>query len=117
MSDLIRMTPEEVRASANQYRRQAEAVDGVIGDMDSMLTHLQSQWEGNSSRSFASRYAELKPGFIKAMWCGCQECEDAVKEEIGVTSRCIPFEQETLADTCVYCGKPAKKMVYWGKAY
>ena len=67
MSDLIRMTPEEVRASANQYRRQAEAVDGVIGDMDSMLTHLQSQWEGNSSRSFASRYAELNPGFIKAV--------------------------------------------------
>ena len=61
--------------------------------------------------------AENKPGFIKAMWCGCQECEDAMKEEVGVTSRCIPFEQEEFADTCVYCGKPAKKMVYWGKAY
>ena len=60
---------------------------------------------------------ENKPGFIKAMWCGCQECEDAMKEEVGVTSRCIPFEQEEFADTCVYCGKPAKKMVYWGKAY
>ena len=56
-------------------------------------------------------------GFIKAMWCGCQECEDALKEEVGVTSRCMPFEQEHVADTCVYCGKPAKKLVYWGKAY
>lgn len=61
--------------------------------------------------------ADNKPGFIRAMWCGCQACEDAMKEEVGVTSRCIPFEQEEIADTCVYCGKPAKKMVYWGKAY
>lgn len=61
--------------------------------------------------------ADEKPGFIKAMWCGCTECEDAIKEEIGVTSRCIPFEQEQLSDTCVFCGKPAKKLVYWGKAY
>ena len=61
--------------------------------------------------------ADNKPGFIKAMWCGCQECEDALKEEVGVTSRCMPFEQEHVSDTCVYCGKPAKKLVYWGKAY
>ena len=61
--------------------------------------------------------ADNKPGFIKAMWCGCRECEDAMKEEFGVTSRCMPFHQEQIADTCVYCGKPAKKMVYWGKAY
>ena len=61
--------------------------------------------------------ADNKPGFIRAMWCGCQECEDKLKEEAGVTSRCMPFKQEKLADTCVYCGKPATKMVYWGKAY
>ncbi len=58
-----------------------------------------------------------KSGFVKAMWCGCRECEDAVKEELSVTSRCIPFEQEQLGDTCVCCGKPAGKMVYWGRAY
>ena len=58
-----------------------------------------------------------KPGFVKAMWCGCQECEDKIKEETGATSRCMPFKQETLSDTCVCCGKPAKKMVYWGRAY
>ena len=61
--------------------------------------------------------ADNKPGFIKAMWCGETACEEAVKEEIGVTSRCIPFVQEHLADTCVFCGKKAEKMVYWGKAY
>lgn len=56
-------------------------------------------------------------GFVKAMWCGCEECEDKVKELTGVGSRCIPLEQEQLADTCVCCGKPAKHMLYWGKAY
>lgn len=71
----------------------------------------------------AKDYAELKdiadnkPGFIKAMWCGDRECEDKLKDEIGITSRCIPFEQEHLSDTCVCCGKPAKHMLYWGKAY
>jgi len=60
---------------------------------------------------------ENKPGFIKAMWCGDRECEDKIKEETGATSRCIPFEQETLSDKCVCCGKPAKHMVYWGRAY
>ena len=61
--------------------------------------------------------ADNKPGFIRAMWCGCRECEEKIKEETTVTSRCIPTEQEQLSDKCVYCGKPAKMMVYWGKAY
>ena len=56
-------------------------------------------------------------GFIKAMWCGDEECEDKVKELTGVGSRCIPFEQDNISDKCVCCGKPAKCMVYWGKAY
>ena len=58
-----------------------------------------------------------KPGFIKAMWCGDQACEDKIKEETTATSRCMPFAQEHLSDVCVCCGKPAKSMVYWGKAY
>lgn len=58
-----------------------------------------------------------KPGFVKAMWCGDQACELKIKEDTTATSRCMPFQQEHLADTCVCCGKPAKKMVYWGKAY
>ena len=60
---------------------------------------------------------EKGDGFVKAMWCGDQACEDAIKEKTAATSRCIPFEQEQLSDKCVCCGKPAKTMVYWGKAY
>ncbi len=61
--------------------------------------------------------ADNKPGFIRAMWCGDRECEDKLKEVAGVTSRCIPFNQEEIGDTCVCCGKKAKHMLYWGKAY
>ncbi|MBE6155398.1 MAG: proline--tRNA ligase [Firmicutes bacterium] len=57
-------------------------------------------------------------GFVKAMWCGEEACEDEIKAQTGgATSRCIPFEEEHLADVCVCCGKPAKHMVYFGKAY
>ncbi len=56
-------------------------------------------------------------GFVKAMWCGDEACEDAVKEQTGVGSRCIPLAQEQLSDRCVCCGKPARHMVLWAKAY
>ncbi len=58
-----------------------------------------------------------RPGFIKAMWCGETACEENIKAETGATTRCMPFEQEQLSDVCVCCGKPAKKMVYFGRAY
>ncbi len=56
-------------------------------------------------------------GYIRAMWCGSEQCEAAVKEKTGAGSRCIPFEQEAVSDKCVCCGKPATTMVLWGKAY
>lgn len=62
--------------------------------------------------------AETRPGFIRGMWCGKQECEEKIKEELAVTSRCIPFhDKEQIAGTCVCCGKKAQTLVYWGKAY
>lgn len=73
--------------------------------------------------SVAKNMAEFKvaleenPGFIKAMWCGDTACEEKIKEETTATSRCIPFEQENVSDTCVCCGKEAKELVYWAKAY
>ncbi len=63
------------------------------------------------------RNLDENQGFVKTMWCGNQECEDKVKEETGAPSRCIPFEQEHLSDTCVCCGKPATKMIVWGRQY
>ncbi len=70
-----------------------------------------------STDEIIAKLAENGDGFVKAMWCGEEECEDKVKELTGVGSRCIPFAQEEISDKCVCCGKPAKQMVYWGKAY
>ena len=61
--------------------------------------------------------AEHKPGFIRAMWCGDPACEEKMKNEAGVSSRCMPFDAEPIGETCVCCGKPAKALTYWGKAY
>ena len=74
-------------------------------------TYIAKDWES------LVKIVDEKPGFVKAMWCGDLACEEKIKEEAGATSRCMPFEQENIASTCVCCGKPAKKMVYWGKAY
>lgn len=60
---------------------------------------------------------DTKQGFVKAMWCGDAECELKIKDETGASSRCMPFEQEKISDTCICCEKPAKKMVVWGKSY
>ncbi|WP_211285171.1 proline--tRNA ligase [Sporomusa acidovorans] len=60
---------------------------------------------------------DRQAGFAKAMWCGDQACEDKVKEVATATSRCIPFEQEKAGETCLCCGKPAKHLVVWGRAY
>ena len=56
-------------------------------------------------------------GYIKTMWCGDEACEEKIHELTGAKSRCIPFEQENISDTCVCCGKKANKMVIWGRQY
>ena len=58
-----------------------------------------------------------KPGFVKAMWCGDQACEDEIKDRFSASSRCMPFDQTPIGETCVCCGKPAKKVIYFAKAY
>ncbi len=66
MANQIRVTPDQMRQRASDYRNQAEAVHGVISKMDTLLQQLQSEWEGQASESYAARYQELKPGFQKA---------------------------------------------------
>lgn len=76
----------------------------------------QKTYTAQNMEEFAE-ICEKTPGFIKAMWCGEQACEDQIKEETGASARCIPFAQEAISDKCVCCGKPGKQMLYWGKAY
>ena len=65
----------------------------------------------------AKELQEKNGGFIKTMWCGDLQCELDMKEKAGMSSRCIPFEQEKLGEVCACCGKPASTMIYWGVAY
>ncbi len=95
-----------------------EILDTIQKDMlEAARTHRDAHTYVATNYEEFVQIINEKPGFVKAMWCGCKECEDKIKEETAATSRCIPFEQEQLADTCVCCGKTAKKMVYWGRAY
>ena len=100
----------------------AEEIKNILDKMQTeMLERARTHREAHTY--VATNYDEFKdvvankPGFVKAMWCGDQACEDKIKEETTATSRCMHFEQEHLSDVCVCCGRPAKKMVYWGKAY
>ena len=79
--------------------------------------HRESHTNVATSMEELKKTLDEKPGFVKAMWCGDQACEDLIKEKYSATSRCMPFEQEQLSDKCICCNKPAKKMVYWGRAY
>ena len=66
MANQIRITPDQMRQRATEYRAEAEKVKEVIGRMDNLLSSLQSEWEGAASESYATRYGELKPGFLQA---------------------------------------------------
>lgn len=56
-------------------------------------------------------------GYVRAMWCGDPACEAHIKEQFQATSRNMPFQQEQLSDHCVVCGKEAKHLVFWARAY
>ena len=100
----------------------AEKVGEVLATMQSDMLE-KARMHRDSHTYDAHNYEEFvkivneKPGFVRAMWCGDQACEDKIKEDTTATSRCMPFKQDHIADTCVCCGKPAKALVYWGKAY
>lgn len=99
-----------------------EAVGEILEKMQAdMLAKATAHRDANTHKAHNwEEFTDIltrKQGFIKAMWCGDRACEEAIKDETGATTRCMPFEQEHLSDVCVHCGKPAKTMVYFGKAY
>lgn len=114
-----RDTREKIVVSLDEIEKKAgEILDMMQKEMLARaLAHRDAHtYEAHTTEEFRDIVAN-KPGFVKAMWCGERACEDEIKEKTGATSRCMPFAQERIAETCVCCGKPAKKLVYWGKAY
>jgi prolyl-tRNA synthetase len=98
--------------------RVPELLDTVQqGLFDKAKANLESHIYAAHSLEEAKKLQEEHGGFIKTMWCGDVECEERMKDEAGMSSRCIPFAQEDLGDVCPICGRPAKKMIYWGVAY
>ena len=92
---------DEIQANMfNECLKRREEKTTVAYSLDEILKNL-----------------EENQGYVKTMWCGSRECEDKVKEVTGAPSRCMPFEQEHLADTCAICGKKAEKMIVWGRQY
>ena len=114
-----RDTREKIEVSLDELETKvAETLAAMQVEMlERARAHRESHtYVAKNYDEFKKIFAE-KSGFVKAMWCGDRACEDKIKEDLSVTSRCMPFAQEQVADTCVCCGKPAKKMVYWGRAY
>ncbi|MGN1204974.1 MAG: His/Gly/Thr/Pro-type tRNA ligase C-terminal domain-containing protein, partial [Lachnospiraceae bacterium] len=114
-----RDTREKTEVALDEVEEQAaRLLDTIQKDMlERARKHRDTHtYVAKNMAEFEQLFTE-KSGFVKAMWCGNRACEDLIKEKLSVTSRCMPFEQEQIADTCVCCGKPAKKMVYWGRAY
>ncbi len=131
----IEIGPRDIEAGKclfvrrDTHEKSDAALDSAAAAAAAMLDTIQKDmFEAAKAHRDAHTYTAVsldefvetvntKPGFIKAMWCGCRECEDRIKEMTAATSRCMPFEQEQISDVCVCCGRPAKKMVYWGRAY
>ena len=114
-----RDTGEKISASLDGIE---ETIAKLLDDIQNNL-YTKALQHRNEHTYVATDYdsfkeiVDTKPGFVKSMWCGDEACENKIKEDTGATARCMPFDQEELSETCVCCGKKAKKMVYWGRAY
>ena len=103
---------------ANVAEEVSKLLEQIHNDMFARAkAHLEAHVSDALNYDEFKDAVENKPGFIRGMWCGDEACELKIKEDTTATSRCMPFEQEAISDVCVCCGKPAKKLVYWGKAY
>ena len=131
----IEIGPKDIEAGTCIIARRdtGEKITVALSEIENKLPELLDDIQNNMLETArkhrdahtysATTYEEFvdtinnKPGFVKAMWCGDVECENKIKEDTTATSRCMPFEQEKISDVCVCCGRPAKALVYWGKAY
>ncbi len=114
-----RDTAEKIEINLNELDEKLnEILDSIQQNMyDICKKRVEEKTTIAKNMEEFSQNLETNQGYIKAMWCGDADCEEKIHEMTGAKSRCIPFEQEQVSDTCVYCRKPAKKMVMWGRQY
>jgi prolyl-tRNA synthetase len=115
-----RDTKEKIQISKDADISTAvnELMDKIQKDMLARATTRRNKmtYEARTLDEFAS-IMNNTPGFIKADWCGCNECEAKIKEIRGTKSRCILENEKALTGKCVVCGKPSKYLVLWGIQY
>ena len=115
-----RVTREKKFVSLDNLEEEVQAMLKFVHDelVERALKNREEKTHDAHTHEEFLEIAANRPGFIRAMWCGDSACEDQLKDETGgVKSRCIPFTEQHLSDTCVCCGKKAKHMVVWGRQY
>ena len=114
-----RDTREKITVSLDEIdTKVGELLETIQKDMfERAKAHRDSHTHAARSWDEFKNIIDNEQGFVKAMWCGETACEEAIKDETGASTRCMPFAQEHLSDVCLHCGKPAKKIVYFGRAY
>ena len=127
--------PKDIENNSVMLVRR-DNLEKIVASMDELTNTIHSLLDdvhnGLYQKALAMREAKtvdatdfdtfqegVSKGFVRAMWCGCRECEDEIKAKTSATTRCMPFDQEhgALGDVCVHCGKPAKHVMYFAKAY
>ena len=114
-----RDTREKIVVSLDELETAVPAALQAVHDglyAKALENRKNRTWDAHDWNEFV-QIANEKSGFIRAMWCGDEACENKIKDETGIKSRCIPFNEEPIGDKCVCCGKPAHKLVYWGRQY
>ena len=132
----IEIGPKDIKAGEvvavrrNDREKTSIKIKDLEKEIPELLNKVQTDMYNNAKEFLNNHIYEAKTmdemkeigkhkiGFIKAMWCGDEACEDEIKAQTeGYGSRCMPEEQEQITDTCICCGKKAKHMVIWGKSY
>ena len=116
----IRFTHEKENVKLENICEEVNTKLGAIqkGMLDKATEFVNGHIYEAKTMNEMIEFASTKEGFIKADWCGSEECEDKIKEITGgAGSRCIPFEDKLLTGKCICCGKDAKHNVIWGKSY
>lgn len=109
------------------FEKAPVALENIEETIAAMLTDVQDNML-KIARDFRDEHTkdvftleelgeQVDGGYARAMWCGDQACEDLVKEKFSATTRNMPFDQTPIGETCVCCGKPAHKLIYFAKAY
>ncbi|MDI6690432.1 MAG: proline--tRNA ligase [Candidatus Bathyarchaeota archaeon] len=116
-------------ARRDTFERTAIKEEEIVNAVTKLLEEIQKNLF-NKAKKFleenittVNTYEEFKKtlkekgGFIRACWCADSACEEKIKEETGATIRIMPFEKEKTFAKCIYCGKEAKEVVYFARAY